>query len=108
MAEFNYTRLPRVTAEQVGETYRLTVYISGIAPTRSITGPENLRGWVSLDPPTIEARTVRAAKSEAILCTQQALASTDGVELNSMLLAWSAYSVGYSSAGALQELGLDA
>lgn len=92
----------------VGGVYQLTVYISGLDPDRAITGAEQLRGWTSINPPTIVAKTVTLAKQEAILCTQAALADTPGVELTADMLSWSAYSVGFSAAGALQEIGVDA
>ncbi len=104
---FDSIAAPRVTVDILTDGYRASVEISGLAPTRAVSGGESLAGIESLLPPTVVAEDIKSLLS---LANRAVLASVEasGTAITPRMIAIVAYSLGYSIRQCLLQQGIDA
>ena len=88
-------------------TYRVEVSLLELNPVRSTTAEERVRGVISLNPPTVEARTPNDLIRLAVDTCLIAYDETDGFEIDGEVLAYMSARVGFSVAQAIRLLGID-
>jgi len=107
---FEGLNAPSVTLQVftgLSASYRATITVVGLKSTRSLTAEEILGGIGSLNPPTVNAKTVAQLLDLAVRAVLSA-AEDSGVEITPDALSVVSHAVSYSVRGALLKAGVDA
>lgn len=110
---YDQTSVPSVTltreiSDTTGRaTYRAEIEILELSPTRTETAEERVKGIISLDPPTVAARSPNELIRLGVEACGNAYQSTDGYSLDAEVLTRLSYSVSHSLLMALRQLGED-
>lgn len=98
----------KTTSDTTGRSiYRVEVSLLELDPVRTTTAEERVRGVVSLNPPTVQARTPNELVRLAVDTCLTAYDETEGFSIDGEVIAYMSMRVGFSVSQALRELGVD-